>query len=83
MRWVKAAATSPSLSTWTTPPRPVREKAAWSSRKLSAARTALSCAARTSAATPASPKAPRRETLLGGENDKAKPVTTVRFESCR
>ena len=83
VRWVKAPATNPSVSTWNVPPRPVREKAAWSSRKTSAARTALSWAARTSAAVSASPKAPTSDTLFGGEKDRAKPVTTVRFESCR
>jgi hypothetical protein len=79
----EGAGHEPRVTTWKMPPRPVREKAAWSSRKLSGARTALSWAARTSATVSASPKGPTSETLFGGENDKAKPVTTVRFESCR
>ena len=40
-RWSNAAATRPVVLTWAMPLAPMREKAAWSSRKASASATAL------------------------------------------
>jgi hypothetical protein len=75
VRWAKAAAATPSVSTWRTPSRPRRARTAsdWNAETASA--TARSWAPPIRSATSGSANAQASDTDLGAENVRSNPGT--------